>query len=856
MNILKRCCFRSLRENKKRTTVTVIGVILASALITGVACLAVSFRASMIAYEAGVNGNFHYYFSGVSQKNLKYFQNNQNIADLCITEEIGYALLEGSGNPEKPYLYIRAMDRDGQDALALQLTDGRMPENDKELVISRHIQYNGLVDIGLGDVLTLQTGDRVSEGRRLNQMDPYSYEAETLEAGVQRTYTVVGIIERPNETVEGRMAPGYSVFTVPGKGGMTGEADIYASYTDWGIRHEDQVTAGILGVSMDLYKRYYGTGGSWTLEEEKQITSVARQVGRNQWLLKWEGFNISSGTLQMIYGLAGLALLVIILTAAVCIRNSFVISLTEKMKLYGRLASVGTTSKQQRRIIYYEAMFLGMTGIPLGVCGGVGATWILVQLVGGMVEDGIGIRLIFGVSIPAVCLAGLLSIIMIFFSALKPARQAARLSPISAIRANQTINSKRKRQCPRIILRLFGIGGKIAWQNLKCARVKYRTTVVSIMVSAAVFIGMSTFVQLLSISSKLYYEDVQYQLRISIEDDDSYEKAERIAGLEGVQKADILRTGILKVDKSQIPFTNDYLELFSPSEEVRVIVNALGEKGYADYCRQLGISVEEAQGQAIVLADYEEAIQQENKTYLYSGKIAFLREGTVLSATDTDTQIRLLTQTSVRPMCLSHVNLYEIRLIVSDQWMDSHELSGKYDNVDVYLQCGDPGAMEAAVRGMGLNQYFLQNLMSQYQSERSLHLVIAIFLYGFIIVVALIGITNIFNTVTTNMELRSPEFAMLRAVGMTEKEFERMIFLEGLFYGGGALLAGIPLGILISWGFHQALAQEIVVDFRLPWLGILGAAGAVAVLLFGIMHYSMKRIDRQNIVETIRNENI
>ena len=137
-----------------------------------------------------------------------------------------------------------------------------------------------------------------------------------------------------------------------------------------------------------------------------------------------------------------------------------------------------------------------------------------------------------------------------------------------------------------------------------------------------------------------------------------------------------------------------------------------------------------------------------------------------------------------------------------------------------------------------------------------MYLAVAIFLYGFIIVVSLIGVTNIFNTVTTNMELRAPEFAMCKAVGMTGKEFRRMVWLEGLFYGGKGLVFGIPLGILISIGFHRTMGAGLETAYRLPMGGILIATAAVFLLLMGIMKYSMDRFHRKNIVETIRNENL
>ena len=373
-----------------------------------------------------------------------------------------------------------------------------MPESSGEIVISSHIRTNGSVDIKVGETLKLEVGERVSQGYELAQENPYSYEEEFFSPKEERTYTVVGIIERPNEQVEGRMAPGYSVFTCLDEEIEACELELFVDYTDWGLKHAEQVTAGILGVSEDLYERYYVKVANWSEEEEEQITRVARTVSENYWLLKWITFSFSSGTMNMIYGMALLAVLVIIVTSVFCIRNSFVISLTEKMKLYGRLASVGTTSKQQKKIIYYETGFLGMVGIPLGILGGLLAEWILVKTVGGLFQDALGMSLIFVAPISAVLIGAILSTVTVFLSAFGSALRAAKVSPISAIRSNDTVKTGRKElKCPKYVGRLFGTGGTIAYRNLKRARVKYRTTVVSITISVAVFIGMSTFVQLM-----------------------------------------------------------------------------------------------------------------------------------------------------------------------------------------------------------------------------------------------------------------------------------------------------------------------------------------------------------------------
>lgn len=883
MNVLKRCCFRSMKENPKRTVVTVVGVILATALITGVACLAVSYRHSMIEYEKRQNGDYHYAFLGVKAENLKFLTGNAYVGRVGLAENIGYAILEGSENPDKPYLFVRAVDQAGMEALALKLTEGRMPENDSEIVIGRHIRYNGMVDLKVGDVLSLDICRRVSDGFELNQGNPYGYEEESLEPLYHKTYTIVGVVERPNYVAEIRMAPGYSVFTYLDGGEFTGKLDVYANFTDAGLRHAEKVIAGILGVPERVCHRYLVSGVLHCTEEEmERIHLMADDVAENYWLLKWIHFSFSERTANMLYSMAAMAILVIIVTSVFCIRNSFMISLTEKMKLYGRLASVGTTKKQQRKMIYYEAGFLAVVGIPIGILSGILATYILVRVVGGLMEDAMGWPLIFGVSVPAVMAAALLAAVTIRLSAAKAARQAAKVSPVSAIRGNSMVKAGRRGlRCPWLVNRLFGIGGRVAYRNLKRAKVKYRTTVISIVVSVAVFIGLTAFLQLMGVATGVYYGGSQFQIEVDLRGPAAYEGALKIAGLDGITEIDIHRSAQVLTDSEQVPYTQGYLERYGEIEdEEPVLVMALGESGYAAFCREIGVSEEEAGDKAIVIGEwtgnyYDETL---NKVVDFSETIARYRRGDVIevkSRPDADDgapeddspaavniRMEVLTQTDKKPMCLQGSYHNQLILIVSDEWFDRQTAEGGLypgEYASLAIRCEDAGATEEDIRTVLQTDsypYSLTNYDSMYKSNRALYLIVSIFLYGFVTVVTLIGITNIFNTITTNMELRAPEFAMLRSVGMTGREFKRMIWLEGVFYGGKALIIGIPLGILLSLGFHRALGEGILTDFVMPWRGIAVAVAAVVVLLYVIMRFSIGKIRRRNIIETIQNENI
>ena len=106
------------------------------------------------------------------------------------------------------------------------------------------------------------------------------------------------------------------------------------------------------------------------------------------------------------------------------------------------------------------------------------------------------------------------------------------------------------------------------------------------------------------------------------------------------------------------------------------------------------------------------------------------------------------------------------------------------------------------------------------------------------------------------MNLRKKEFAMLKSIGMTKKEFNRMIRLESIFYGVKSLVIGIPIGLVLSYGMYNVFKNSMEIEYVLPYKSIVVAVIFVAVVIGIIMRYSMSKINKQNIIETIRNDNI
>ena len=878
MKILRKLTLRTLFMNKKRTIVTIVGIMLATALITCVANMAESFRASMVAYEKTATGDYHYVFYGVSQENQKYFENNRNIQSLGYDASLGYAVLEGSTNPDKPYLYLRAMNEAGMRGAGVRLVEGRLPENDHELLISRHIRTNAGVDYQIGDHLTVDVGQRMcDDGSVLTQDNPFVYEEEEFVPQQRVEYTIVGIMERPGLGEESTNSPGYTVVTYLSDVNQPETVNIYATYTKAALKNRTHITASLLGVSDELYQKY-SDGGELTAEEWTQIESIARYCVCNIWLLKWELMEFSDSTKGMLYSMAAVAILIIIVTGVFCIRNSFVISLTEKMKLYGMLSSVGATKKQRKRLVHGEAFLLGCIGIPLGILCGVLATYIVVKFTSSLMVMGLGIELLFAFSIPAMAAGVLLSAVTVYCSAGQAARKAAKVSPIIAIRGNETIKIQAKEiRTPKLFHKLFGVGGTIAYKNLRRARVKYRTTVISIVVSVAIFIAMTTFIQLGFRSTAIYYKSRPYQISVNMFSGENADDLSWIGSLDGIRQYEIQKRGWIWVDSTELAYTSRYLELHpylvEDLESTLITIVGIGEAGYEAYCKELGLSPESVKDKGILIADYSEVLvggkRVEGMMYDYHpGDVLhgiteqYDSEGDVEEEQADGTSgygnidIEIGIQTGIRPMGL--VGEGTAFLVMSEEWIRQHQDSLRwYAGAQLFIQCDDPDSIQKEIEdGLGASSYYLYNAKEEYESIHSVYTLVSVFLYGFIIVIALIGITNIFNTITTNMELRSREFAMLKSVGMTRKEFRRMVSLESLFYGVKALLLGIPVGIGLSLCFYAAFSSSIEAAYQPPYSGIVISIFAVIILLFVITRYSMGKINRKNIVETIQNENL
>ena len=858
MNVLNKLTLKSLQMNKKRTIVTIIGIILATSLITAVATMVVSFRATMIEYEKEDAGNYHYMFEDVVYDDLKYFKNNSNIEDIYLTEDIGYTYLEGNNNEYKPYLHLLAFNEEALINSSVKLLEGRMPQNENEIVVSEHIKDIAQVEYNVGDTLILDVSKRVdlSGEYELKQNNAYVEDEEKLEKLYTKEYKVVGIIERPNYDIENPASPGYTVITYLNENNITKNLNVYVLLNEYGLKNQEEFISQITGIDKNILIKIKNDE-QLDEKELEEYNNIKYSYSKNEGLLRYENFEVSDSTMSSILSLAVVVIVIIIVTSIFCIRNSFAISITEKMRQYGMLASVGTTPKQIKKNVLYEAMILALIAIPIGILCGLFADFVLLKVVSTLLADALNnLNFVFSVSWLSLVFVVLLTLITIYLSAISSARRAAKVSPIEAIRGNNDIKiNPKKIKSSKIVEKLFGIGGKIADKNLKRNKKKYRTTVISIVVSVSIFIAMSSFINYAMEASSVYYKNTSYNLYVRDGSKDSYEK---IGKFSGIDEYSIVRMSNFYVDSNTLKVNEDS-RIDDEYSSLPITIVALGDEEYRRYVNELGLNYNEAKDKAILIDDYTQYVvdEENNGKYIMKRIYTYEKGDTILGSFDDegvkDTYLEIAAVATTRPMGLEDVNNSYGTLVISDDFYDSN-IKDTFAE-ELYIKCDNSNKIEGQIM-QEYEDLIVYNLDEQMQQEQSVYLVIQIFLYGFITVISLIGITNIFNTITTNMNLRSREFAMLKSIGMTDKEFNKMIRLESILYGLKSLFIGIPIGIILSYLVYKSISGGIEMEFTLPINSIIISIIVVMLLIILIMRYSLSKINKQNIIETIRKDNI
>ena len=695
---------------------------------------------------------------------------------------------------------------------------------------------------------------------------------------------------------------------------------VYSRYTQKALRNKDAVTADIIGVDEKLFAKANNSSVEMSSEESdrflKEMENAKYDIYMNGYLINYECVFPIDGSFKALFTVAAVVALIIILTSVYCIKNSFNISITEKIRQYGMLASVGATRRQIKSSVKTEAAMLGVVGIPVGTMSGILASLILVKVVNALSAGWLNVALSFHTSLPALILAVILSIATIYFSATGSARRAAKVTPLEAIRNTKEIKIKSaKLKTPAIIGRIWGIGGVISYKNIKRNNKKYRTTVTSIVICSVTFIVISYFMSMAFSVVGMSYASADYNIGINMsckKDIDIEKFSKLLSGIEGAE--DYLVGAGYDFDVSKPEYTKEYGEycrqLYDDSEDVSqmFLITVLDDKSYDKYASDAGIKNAAAGAILVNKCTFDvynenssKYVKKEMELYKYKAgdtiecgynvyddassddnaveggtesstedNSGYVDEETINNGVRKTVDVTIAGVTDKVPIGYkgySNTLLFMNQKGFESLWGDGkngNEIKPGYASYSAYVVAENADeyqdTFEKETEGnpeYSQISFYVSNMDKQMRDEKSLFTLLGVFAYGLIVVIALIGITNIINTLSTGMELRSREFATLRSIGMTDKQFVGMVRLESVFISVKALAIGVPLGILISYLLCVMMNRmDDAIIYEPPYKAIILCIVVVIMLIYAIMKLSMTKLRHNNIIETIKNENL
>ena len=848
MSILNRLTIKNLRLNKKRTIVTIIGIILSTALMVGIGLLFSSFQDLMIRDTIGYNGKYEANYSDVDLDKLNNIK-NKNFT-YFYEKPIGFSKIESS-NEYKPYMYITSVNKEYFNEL--KLVDGSFPKNENEIVISNHVITNGGLNYKVGDIVTFTYGSRNIDGD-ITLANSELVDGEFLTNEGTHTYKIVGIVDRSN--FESYSASGYTVFTLDVNSDK-GNVNLYVMFNK---------NKKIIKQSEELAKELNYNG----------------DINYNSTLLALYGESTYGNVMTTMVSMMMIMLALVSIGCIIVIYNSFAISVMERKKEFGLLSSIGATKRQLSHTVFFEAVFVGVIGIILGILGAYVGIGCVVLVINNLISDMLEYKLHLVTNPLFIIIPVIFMIIVIGLSAFIPSRRASKVSPIEAIRQNDDIKiNKKKIKTSKLVNKLFGIEGEIALKNIKRNKKKYRVTVVSLFISIVLFISFSSYMNYTLNTASSVIGEVPYDYQISYfgngDDKEVLDKINEIVKSSDVKE--YLSYGVSNLSIiGNYTYSDEYLDFYKSAygdDGIKALNNLkyqyisiyiLDDNSYNKYKKLIGLDKDSV----ILLNKFKGVSYGNNKRVNYN--IQVINNGNInikicnFDDNDEDVDTTKYCNKNIDNIFVTNKSfdlieefsyMDDFKLIVNKKLYDSiSDSSTHYTQFNIISD--NTNNIDKLTKELDkYSNVNYTNIKESMKQANNLILVVKILMYGFISLVTLIGVTSVFNTISTSMALRKREFAVLRSIGLTNRGFNKILFFESLFFGLKSLIYAIPVSIGVTVLIHYALADMMSIStIIIPWKYIIISIVSVFVIVLLTMMYSTSKIKKHNIIEQIREENI
>lgn len=836
MKILNKYIRNDIKLNKKRSISLIIGIAMSTMLICSILIISMSFYETFYNDVKVTKGNYHNTFFRVEDKEI--ITNNEEIESCFVTQEKGYVNLPESDGRE--YIAVLEFDEKALNNYGLKLIEGRMPKNTNEIIISNEVIENGKINYYVGQTVDFEINKiKLDENNVLTQRTTYlkkmKEEGRIQEEFIEKKeYKIVGIIQRPNEAIESYKAAGYTAITL-----MDGIQD-NAGYS---VRFKNANKA------LELAEK---------LAQDNNLL-----YNTNYDLLNYEGGSEEFNFVSAIAVIVIVMIIVLIVCSVLIIKCGFDILISEKIKQYSVLSCIGAGKKQIKKLALIENIIIGTIGIIIGIIVSIFLTAILIIGISNMTStDSISeIKMIYKVPIWIIILSILLSYITVYFANKRAIKKLNSISPIVNTRVElDDIENTKKTRIERIIKKIFGIGGVIAYKNIKRNQKKYNSVTNTLIISICMIIGINVFVSYTQKLAVELYEESEYNVLIGYksyeEQEVKYKKLLEISDNPYIDKYTLSRGKMVFLDLKEHILEKDmefYLSKCTRDDKISDIIIVLGKQEYKDYINEIGANYEECKDGIIWKNDIRTYMSDGNKKV----KLLNLKKGDTLNIETLEEgekkSFEISYVTDKAPMGYENTTAALGTFIMSDELFD--KTFNKYQVNFLAVKTNNAQALCKYIE-KNHDELLARNMELEIEKERQTVHIISIILYGIIGIVIIIAITNMYNIINSNTKLRKKEFAMLKSIGMTKKEFKNLQYLESIFYCIKSIIFGTILGVIINIIIYYFANQIDVVELIIPVKLMIIVNVLVIVFVIIIQKYSFKNMNLENIVENIRNENV
>lgn len=883
MRIEHKVTLQCMKQNKRRTFVTILGVILCVAMITGVSIIGLSVQKAMITAVEKTQGSYEIGFR-LPLSSAKEVRKDDRVKDMLIGQLEQDQLIDPSiQKNEKKQISLMSGNVEHLDLMGISLVEGKLPISSNEILVSKGFLKQ--------KEKAYKIGDKVTFNEAINILDKKTSQYKLTETGKHITYTISGIVNADFQELQNN-----------------GFFRAFKAFDEQSTVEQDVMVYLNVNKGQDL--------NAFRKDMMDTYQVHADGIELNNQLLMYQGN--SNSTISNMVKLATTIVGILILIGGVSlIYNAFAISLSERSRYLGMLSSVGATRKQKRNSILFEAIVIGVISIPAGILAGYLGMFITFYFINPLFKSVMGEQYVLEMVIEPsyILIVIIFSLLLLFISAWIPAKKASRISPVMAIRQSDDVKIRRQDvKTNSIVSRIFGFEATIALKNLKRNRSRYIATQFSLIVCVVLYLSTSTFSTLLRSS----YEDIgnlqnaDLIMNIQYRDQDGNETGRiiseteitKLRNLKYASGVNVSSEGFMvipvkadQVSKKTEKVLDTYLkeqsypELESDkflylSNNTRVL--GMPQIDFEKYCKEAGIDARQFdEGTSAIfinttkikLADgfqnvtwidmkHKDTLNVQFSEQINQEDVEKNKEGYLQKTTKYALDIQQTTD--VLPSFVERYTYFPVMYVVMNQ-KSLERLSNKLSkdalntdtinsNLKLYFTSDYTNELEKEIsvnyKGENSHSYAIMNIAANKLRSDQMNLILEIFLYGFVVLILLVCTTNIVNTMSTSIQLRKREFAMIKSVGITPRKFTKMTAFESIFYGMKALLYGLPISFMIMWllsiVFGTAFGNGIVVPWISVWITIIG----IFLLVMMTMMYSIHKIRKDNIVETIRQESI